>query len=290
MFENFESGKMQVDDIEINYVIGGNGPPLLLLHGYPQTHIMWHKVAPALSEHFTIVASDLRGYGHSSKPVTTETHEPYSKRAMGNDQLGLMKKLGFNQFLLAGHDRGGRVAHRIALDHPNHILKVAVMDIAPTYAMYKTTDFEFAKAYYHWFFLIQDFDLPERMIGSDPHYFLIEKLKQWGRSPDTFPDEVLEAYASCITPEMIHASCEDYRAGATIDIEIDQIDLDQNRKIQCPLLCIWGDMGFVGNKYDMIKEWKVWADDVTGFGLPCGHYLPEEAPQQTLQAMMDFFT
>jgi len=289
MFENFQCDKMLMEDIEVNYVIGGSGPPLLLLHGYPQMHIMWHKVAPALSEHFTIVASDLRGYGHSSKPLTTETHEPYSKRAMGNDQVGLMKKLGFKQFLLAGHDRGGRVAHRMALDHPDHILKLAVMDIAPTYAMYKTADFEFAKAYYHWFFLIQAYDLPERMIGSDPQYFLIEKLKQWGRSPDTFPDEVLQKYADCITPEMIHGSCEDYRAGASIDMEYDQIDLDQNRKIQCPLLCLWGDMGFVGHKYDVIKEWKVWADDVTGFGLPCGHYLPEEAPEQTLNAMMDFF-
>ena len=243
MLDQFHKATAQLGDISIRYAMAGSGPPLLLLHGYPQTHVMWHKIAPTLAERFTVVASDMRAYGDSSKPPTDAHHSPYSKRAMGNDQVELMRQLGFEEFLLAGHDRGGRVGHRIALDHPDAIHKLAVLDIAPTYTMYRTTDMEFARAYYH----------------------------------------------CCFTPETIHASCEDYRASATIDLEHDQVDIDQGRKVQCPLLCLWGEKGFVGQKYDVIAEWKKWADQVEGKGLPCGHYLPEEAPDETLEELLNFF-
>lgn len=289
MFNNFEKALLDLGDVSINYVIGGNGPPLLLLHGYPQTHVIWHKIAPTLAENFTIIASDLRGYGDSSKPPTSDTHEPYSKRAMANDQVRLMQHLGFDSFYLAGHDRGGRVAHRLALDHPKSLKKMVVMDIAPTYTMYTTTDMEFAKAYYHWFFLIQPHDIPERMIGADPFYFLNQKFGQWGRDNTAFTKEAFEEYLRCLTPETIHASCEDYRASATIDLEHDQLDMDNGNRILCPLLCLWGEKGFVGKKYNVVAEWKKWADNVSGFSLPCGHYLPEEAPAETLDALVNFF-
>lgn len=290
MFDTFEASHALLDGIKIPYVIAGSGPPLLLLHGYPQTHVMWHKVAPALAKHFTVVVSDLRGYGDTTKPPTTEDHVPYSKRAMGRDQVLLMQSLGFERFDLAGHDRGGRVAHRIALDYPERIKKVAVLDIAPTYTMYTSTDMEFAKAYYHWFFLIQPFDLPERLISADPQYFLSKKFGQWGRDSGAFTEEALAEYIRCFTPETIHASCEDYRASATIDIAHDQTDIDADHRIQCPLLALWGEKGFVGNKYDVLAEWRKWADEVSGHGLPCGHYLPEEAPQETITALLTFFS
>ena len=289
MLDQFHKATAQLGDISIRYAMAGSGPPLLLLHGYPQTHVMWHKIAPALAEQFTVVASDMRAYGDSSKPQTNAHHSPYSKRAMGKDQVELMRQLGFEKFLLAGHDRGGRVGHRMALDHPDTIQKLAVLDIAPTYTMYKTTDMEFAKAYYHWFFLIQPHDLPERMIGADPGYYLGKKFGQWGRDSSAFTPEALAEYHRCFTPETIHASCEDDRASATIDLEHDQVDLDEGRKIQCPVLCLWGEKGFVGQKYDVIAEWKKWADQVDGKGLPCGHYLPEEAPDETLEELLNFF-
>lgn len=289
MFENFKKDKIKLGDIVINYVIDGNGPPLLLLHGYPQTHAIWHKIVPGLIEKFTVVASDLRGYGDSSKPKTTEDHKPYSKREMAKDQVLLMKALGFNTFYVAGHDRGGRVAHRMALDHPNIIKKMAVLDIAPTYTMYKTADMDFAKAYYHWFFLIQPYDIPERMIGADPLFYLNKKFGQWGRDTEAFTKEAFDEYVRCLTPDTIHASCEDYRASASIDIKHDQQDIDNKNKIKCPILCIWGQKGYVGRKYDVVSEWKKWGDHVEGYGLPGGHYLPEEAPKETLQALLNFF-
>jgi haloacetate dehalogenase len=288
MFKNFKKSSIKLEDVDINYVSGGTGFPVLLLHGYPQTHVIWHKIADQLSEHYTVVASDLRGYGDSSKPPTDEFHEPYSKRNSAQDQINLMTSLGFKEFYLVGHDRGGRVGHRMALDHPGNIKKLVVMDIAPTYAMYTTTDMEFAKAYYHWFFLIQPFDIPERMIGNDPKYFLENKFSQWGRDSGAFTKEAFDEYLRCLTPETIHASCEDYRASASIDLQHDQIDIDNDKKIQCPLLCLWGEKGFVGSKYDIIAEWSKWASDVKGYALPCGHYLPEEAPNETLTAVLKF--
>jgi haloacetate dehalogenase len=290
MLEDFKQQLFTRQNLAINYVIAGQGPPLLLLHGYPQTHVMWHKVAPKLSDQFTVVLSDLRGYGDSSKPATRADHSPYSKRQMANDQVALMRSLGFSSFYVAGHDRGGRVAHRMALDHPAAVQKLAVLDIAPTYSMYKSTDMEFAKAYYHWFFLIQAYDLPERMIAADPAYFLHQKLEQWGLDSNAFTSDALAEYLRCLTPEMIHASCEDYRAAASIDLAHDQLDIDQNNKIQCPVLALWGQGAFVGRKYDIIEEWKKWAEQVSGSALPCGHYLAEEAPAETTEALLEFFS
>lgn len=289
MFSDFKRDVFSHGGISINYVIGGQGPPLLLLHGYPQTHVMWHKVAPLLARHFTVVASDLRGYGDSSKPETAADHSPYSKRNMANDQIALMKSLGFSTFYLAGHDRGGRVAHRMALDHPLVIGKLALLDIAPTYTMYKNADMEFADAYYHWFFLIQPYDLPERMIAADPGFFLDKKLGQWGRSSGAFTEAALAEYRRCLSPAMIHASCEDYRASASIDLEHDQLDLDQCNRILCPVLALGGAKGFVFKKYNILKEWQKWADQVNSLALPCGHYLPEEAPNETAEALLRFF-
>ena len=288
MFNKFETSTAEIEGEIINYVVGGRGLPILLLHGYPQTHVMWHKIADQLADQFTVVASDLRGYGESSKPVTNEFHEPYSKRASGNDQMQLMRMLGFDKFYLVGHDRGGRVGHRMALDHPSAIEKLVVLDIAPTHSMYTTTDMEFATAYYHWFFLIQPYDIPERMIGNNPLYFLEKKFGQWGRDNNAFTREAFSEYLRCFTPETIHASCEDYRASATIDIQHDQIDLDKGNKIKCPLLCLWGEKGFVGRKYDVVAEWSKWATHIEGYGISCGHYLPEEAPNETLAALLKF--
>ena len=289
MFDDFTSARASIEGISIPYVKAGTGPPLLLLHGYPQTHVMWHKIAPRLAQYFTVIASDLRGYGDTTKPITTANHAPYSKRAMAKDQVLLMQSLGFDQFYLAGHDRGGRVGHRLTLDYPNSVLKLAVLDIAPTYTMYTTTDIEFAKAYYHWFFLIQPYDFPEQLIGANPHYFLSKKFGQWGRDNGAFTEEARMEYQRCFTPETIHASCEDYRASASIDLVHDQEDIDKGNQLACPVLALWGNKGFVGNKYDVVAEWHKWADEVEGFGIDCGHYLPEEAPEETFSALLKFF-
>ncbi|CAN5705122.1 alpha/beta hydrolase [soil metagenome] len=287
MFEGFENRRVEVSGAEINVVKGGDGPPLLLLHGYPQTHVMWHKVALKLAEGFTVVATDLRGYGDSSKPPGGEDHAGYSKRAMSNDQVEVMEQLGFDSFHVAGHDRGGRVAHRMALDHPGRVEKLAVLDIAPTHTMYTTTDMEFARAYYHWFFLIQPYDLPETLIGADPEYYLRKKIGQWGQDKEAFTSKAVSEYLRCFTPEMIHASCEDYRASAEIDLAHDEEDL--SRKLSCPLLVLWGEKGFVGKKYDVIATWQEKADDVQGGSLPSGHFLPEEALEETLEELREFF-
>ena len=290
LFTGFEDRRITVGDVTINLVHGGDGPPLLLLHGYPQTHVMWHQVAPALAERFTVVATDLRGYGDSSAPPTTEDHAPYAKRATAGDQVAVMRHLGFERFRVAGHDRGGRVAHRLALDHPDRVEALAVLDIAPTLAMYTTADLDFATAYYHWFFLIQPFDLPERLIGADPAYFLRHKFAQWGRDETAFTDRAMAEYVRCFTPATIHASCEDYRASATIDLDLDRADLEAGRRLDCPVLALWGAEGYVGRRYDVIAEWRAWADDVRGVAVPGGHFVAEEAPDETRDALLRFLT
>ncbi|MDB5410153.1 MAG: alpha/beta hydrolase fold [Rhodospirillales bacterium] len=285
MFEGFESKTVTTSGATIRAVIGGSGPPLLLLHGYPQTHVMWHKLAPRLAERFTVVASDLRGYGDSSKPPGGENHANYAKRAMALDQVELMNQLGFPRFRLVGHDRGGRVAHRLALDHPDAVSHVAVLDIAPTATMYAKTDRRFATAYFHWFFLIQPFDLPERLIGGDPDYYLTRNWRN--REPGIFTDEAVAEYKRCFRdPATIHASCEDYRAAAGIDLEHDAADAD--RRIACPFLVLWGEQGIIGKLFDPIASWQEKALDVQGQPIPCGHYLPEEAPEATLTALLGF--
>ena len=287
MFEGFETRRIETERAAIHLRLGGKGPPLLLLHGYPQTHVMWHKVAPALAERFTVVAADLRGYGDSGKPPAGDDHGGYSKRAMAQDQVEVMAALGFARFSLVGHDRGARVAHRLALDHPARVEKLAVLDIVPTKHMYDTTDQAFATAYYHWFFLIQPFDLPERLIGADPDYYLERKVGAWGKNAGAFAAEALAEYKRCFRdPAAIHASCEDYRAAASRDLE--HAVADGGRKLQCPLLALWGAKGVIARCYDPLAVWSAHAETVSGAALPCGHFLAEEAPEETLAALLGF--
>lgn len=291
MFEGFQERRLPgADGVEINAKVGGSGPPLLLLHGYPQTHVMWNKVAPTLAERFTVVATDLRGYGDSSKPDSDAKHLVYSKRSTANDQVAAMRSLGYERFFVAGHDRGGRVAHRMALDHPDAVERLAVLDIGPTREMFKPTSFEFAMAYYHWFFLAQPFDLPERLIGADPEFYLRKKTMAWsGGHENVFGAEALAQYIRCFRdPKTIHASCEDYRAAATIDIEHD--DADGGRKVKAPLLALWGLRGVVHRLFDPLALWRTRAEDVRGEPLPTAHYVPEEAPDATVSRLIAFFS
>lgn len=261
---------------------------MLLLHGYPQTHAMWHRVAPALARHYTVVCADLRGYGDSGKPASDDSHAAYSKRAMAQDMIELMRDLGHARFRLVGHDRGGRVAHRLCLDHPDALTQLAVLDIAPTRTMYEHTDKAFATAYYHWFFLIQPFDLPERLIGADPVYFLHRKLGGWGAGLAHFDPRALAEYERCFSnPETIHASCEDYRAAASIDLDHDAAS--EAQKIACPLLVLWGERGVVHRFFKPLDDWRAVAVNVGGGSLPGGHYLAEELPDETLRALTAFF-
>lgn len=289
MFEGFDLTTIDTGTVQIRARIGGSGPPLLLLHGNPQTHVMWHKVVPALRPHFTVVAPDLTGYGRSTKPPSTPDHAPYAKRVMAADQVGVMRKLGFERFFVAGHDRGGRVGYRMALDHPEAVARLAVMDIVPTGEAFRRGGREFGLGYYHWFFLAQPAPLPERLIGADPDWFW-----RWhtlrGQAEDTFTPEALEDYLACFRdPETVRAICEDYRAAATIDCEHDAADQLAGRKIACPLLVLWGAKARLEAWYDTVGVWRDWASDVRGWSLPCGHYLAEEQPAQTATALLDFF-
>jgi len=244
---------------------------------------MWHLVAPHLAQDFTVVAPDLRGYGDSAKPPTTPDHAPYAKRAMARDQVAVMQQLGFERFAVAGHDRGGRCAYRLALDHPERVLQLAVLDIVPTSEAFRRADMAFALSYWHWFFLAQPADLPERLIQADPEAFY---LRRGGR---LFAPEALAEYRRYFhDPATIHAMCEDYRAGATIDFALDEADRG-TRRIACPVLVLWGRRGQLENAYDVLAVWRDWADDVRGCALDCGHYLPEEAPDETYAELHRFF-
>ena len=286
MFEQFKQDKINVNEININYKIGGKGEPLLLLHGYPQSHILWRKIAPLFAENYTVICSDLRGYGDSDKPESDKSHLAYSKKNMGLDQNELMKKLGFNEYFLVGHDRGGRVAHRMAIDYKENIKKISVLDIVPTSHVFKNTNALLARRYYHWFFLIQSFPHPETMIGNDPEYYIRSKLKMWGANDEYLTEDVLQEYLRCFTPETIHASCEDYRAGASIDLKHHEEDL--HKKISCPLQVLWGAKATVEELYDPVKVWKEWAINVEGKSIDCGHFLPEESPIETYDAIIKF--
>ncbi len=288
MLDGFQQDRITTTGAEINLRRAGEGPPLLLLHGYPQTHVMWHKIAPALAERFTVVLTDLRGYGDSAKPPGGDNHEAYSKRAMAQDQVEVMTALGFDSFAVAGHDRGARVGHRLALDHPERVSKLALLDIAPTLAMYERTDMAFASAYYHWFFLIQPYDLPERLIGADPDFYLEKKIGKWSRNDGAFTTAALAEYKRCFRdPATIHATCEDYRAAAGIDLEHDRADL--GRKLACPVLALWGAKGVIERSYNVLEIWRERATEVSGRALPCGHFLAEESPQETRDALLNFF-
>lgn len=286
--KEFKNEKILVEEkIFINVTHGGKGKPLLLIHGYPQTHIMWYKVVEELSKEYYIICPDLRGYGDSSKPKGDEKHLTYSKKSMAKDMITLMQKLGFDKFFVAGHDRGARVTHRMCLDYPNNILKACVMDITPTYHMFKNTNQAFATGYYHWFFLIQPDFLPETMIGNNPRYYLEEKLKRWSAKGSVFDKEAVDEYVRCFDKDSIHATCEDYRAGASIDMSDDE--KDRNRKISTPLLVLWGEKGFVNRTYDVLNVWKEYALDLSGEALDCGHFLPEEKPKEVSQKLKEFF-
>jgi haloacetate dehalogenase len=286
-FEPFRAGV--APDVEVAAVRGGSGPPLLLLHGHPQTRAMWHRVAGDLAARFTVVAADLRGYGDSSNPAGGDDHATYSKRAMAHDQVALMAAAGFDRFAVVGHDRGARVAHRLAVDHPAAVRRLVVLDVAPTLAMYEQTTREFAQAYWHWFFLTQPAPLPERLIAAEADFYLRQYLLKRGGPQSPFAPEAFAEYQRCFRdPATIHAVCEDYRASATIDLEHDRADRAAGRRVACPLLALWGGRGVVGRCFDVLAEWRRVADDVSGGELPCGHYVAEEVPGPLLHALLGF--
>jgi len=271
--------------IRLRAAIMGSGEPLLLLHGHPQNHLTWRKIAPELSQRFTVVMPDLRGYGDSDKPEGDVSL--YGKKAMAQDIVQLMSALGHERFAFVGHDRGGRVGHRLALDYPEKVDRCVFIDIAPTATMYAKTDKEFATRYFWWFFLIQPAPLPEKMIGNDPAFFLQKHIEGQLKTPGATEPEIFADYLRCYRePAMIHAACEDYRASATIDLEDDAADSD--KRIACPLLLLWGEKGTVGQLYDVVATWQEKADNVSGQALPCGHSPQEEVPEKMLAALMPF--
>ena len=294
LFEGFSSGSVAVGDdscpVDIPYVSAGTGPPLLLLHGAPQTKAMWHRVAPRLAEHFTVVATDLRGYGDASKPEGGKKHQNYSKRAMAADQLAVMQALGHSRFMLAGHDRGARVAHRLALDHPQAVSKLMVLDIAPTLSMFEQTDMNFATAYWHWFFYQQKAPLPEKLVGADPEFMLRTFMGGRHAGLSVFDPAAWSEYLRCAkNPAMLHAMCEDYRAAASIDLEHDRIDRSNKVVLEMPVRVLWGEYGLLHRCFDPIKDWRAFARQVEGRLLPCGHYIAEELPDVLVPECLEFF-
>lgn len=274
--------------IRLRFALAGRGPPLLLLHGHPQTHVTWRKIAPRLAERFTVVAADLRGYGDSAKPDGGAEHMNYSKREMAGDQVELMRALGHERFFVVGHDRGGRVAHRLALDHPEAVARMALFDIAPTATMYARTDKVFATKYFWWFFLIQPYPLPERLIEADPEFFLRKHIDGQNKIAGATEPAAFAEYLRCYRdPATRHAICEDYRAAAGIDLVHDEADRD--KRISAPLLALWGGRGTVGALYDVLQTWREKADDVSGRPLECGHTLQEELPDEVLAELTAFF-
>src|ERR1700682_618409 len=288
MFEGFTSTDIDVPGARIHLRHRGSGPPLLLLHGNPLTHVMWHKVAPRLAEEFTVVAPDLRGYGDSSKPPGGGDHDAYSFRTMANDQVAVMKQMGFDKWFVAGHDRGGRVAHRMALDHPDKVARVAFLDIVPTLHMLSNIPLKWAVDSYHWFFMAQPFDYPEQMLISyGLERYIRKKLDKKGVGMSAFTAEALAEYIRCCTPENIHAVCEDYRAAVGIDLVHDEADLET--KLSIPMLVLWGEESHVNRSYRPIEIWLERAVDVRGRMLPCGHYPAEQVPDETYAELRAFF-
>ena len=289
LFDGFRTFKVQTSGATINLVMAGQGPPLLLLHGNPQTHVMWHKIAPQLAREFTVVAADLRGYGDSSKPGDGENHSNYSKRSMALDQVEVMSHFGFEKFAVVGHDRGGRVGHRMALDHSDRITKLAVLDIVPTYMLLHSVNAEVATDFYHWFFLIQPAPFPETLIANNAEFYLKYMMFRnlSGQTPAWMEPEAFAEYLRCFhDKETIHANCEDYRAGASIDLKHDEEDL--TRKVTCPVLALWGERGAVGRLFDVVATWRERATNVRGAPLPGRHFLPEEVPDETLAGLHSF--
>lgn len=289
MFAGFKSRILKANAIHIHCRIGGSGPPLLLLHGHPQTHVIWHKTADDLAQRFTVVAADLRGYGDSDRLPRSPGSKYYSKRVMATDQVELMRSLGFSRFPIVAHDRGARVAHRMAVDYPDVVEKMMLLDVAPTLAMYEQTDERFARAYWHWFFLIRPAPFPESVIDADPKGYLNAIMAERSDGLRPFADEAMAEYLRCVSiPGSSTAICEDYRASAGIDLEHDRQDSRDQRKITCPLRVLWGLEGAVGQCFDPLDEWRKVASDVSGQGVPCGHYIPEEVPEVLLNEIIAF--
>jgi haloacetate dehalogenase len=290
MFAGFQKEQRQVNGVNVSYRIGGTGPALLLLHGHPQTHVIWHKVAVQLARVFTVVAADLRGYGDSDRPPADAEHVRYSKREMALDGVELMKSLGFAQFRVLAHDRGARVAHRLALDHPHAVQQMVLLDIAPTVSMYAQTNEAFARAYWHWFFLIRPAPLPESLIEANPELYLRSVMGSRSAGLKPFTDEAFGEYLRCLQlPGSARGICEDYRASAGVDLEHDRADIAAGNQLTLPLLVLWGAEGTVGRCFNPLEEWLQVATDVRGKALPAGHYIAEEAPELLLEEVLSFF-
>lgn len=291
MFEGFERHHIDVGDGRIFVLTAGAGPPLLLLHGFPQSHAMWHKVAPSLCSSFSVVVADLRGYGASIGPRPDPDHRGYSKRVMAADMVAVMGALGYDRFALAGHDRGGRVGYRMALDHPNRVSRLAALDIIPTFDVWRTMTGDLAMRLYHWQFLAQPAPVPERLIGGEPDLYLMHLLDKWTGLKGSLDAAAVEEYARGFrTPSVVEAACEDYRAGATIDREHDRIDREAGRRINCPTLIVWGTSSMSLRASSPLDVWRTWATDVREVTLDCGHFVPEEQPEACAAALLEFFT
>lgn len=294
MFTGFDATTIRTTQCTYFVRVAGSGPPLLLLHGFPETHLMWRDVAPKLAQDFTVICTDLRGYGESGCPASTADHAPYSKRAMAADLVHLMAQLGFEQFSVAGHDRGGRVAYRMALNHMGNVTKLSVLDILPTATVWDRADARLVLGFWPWSLLAQPEPLPERLLSSAPDAVVDNALNQWGSRADAFPADVRAAYVSALhDPAHIHAICEEYRAAATIDRVHDADDINAGHKIACPVLALWSAQGGLQNWYESeggpLALWRAWADDVSGGPIAGGHFFPEEAPQETANALRTFF-
>jgi haloacetate dehalogenase len=290
MLAEFDTFDLERGGVRLAAGRAGNGPPLLLLHGHPQTHAMWHLVAPQLARHFSVVWMDLRGYGDSARPADDASHLSYSKREMALDALAVMQHLGFENFQVLAHDRGARVAHRLAADHPAAVERMLLLDIAPTLAMYEHTSLDFAMAYWHWFFLVQPPPLPEALIESDPVRYLRSVMGKRHAGLAAFAPAALAEYERCVSiPGTAQAICGDYRASAGIDLEHDRADIGAGRKLEQPLRLLWGEHGAVGKSFDVLALWRERAGDISGRSLPCGHYIAEEAPALLLDEAMTFF-
>lgn len=293
MFEHFEAATLHGDGSSIFVRRKGEGAPLLLLHGFPETHLMWHAIAPALAQEFSVVCADLRGYGASGKPMSSDDHAPYAKRAMGQDMIAIMEELGFPRFSVAGHDRGGRVAYRMALDFPDRIERLAVLDIVPTSEAFGRADARFALGYWPWLLLAQPAPLPERLIGGDPAALIDNALMHWGTNPSSFPPELKRAYIEALNSEAVHAICEEFRAAATLDVANDEADRAAGHRIACPTLALWGKGGPLDTWYSAsggpLRIWQDWAQDASGHAIEGGHFFPEQNAEETKSALRAFF-
>jgi haloacetate dehalogenase len=292
MYESFRRIEIQTSDPEVKVFgrVGGKGPPLLLLHGNPMSHVSWHRIAPRLARDFTVIATDLRGYGDSSKPRGREDHSNYSFRRMAQDQVDVMAHLGFRQFFVAGHDRGARTAYRMALDHPDRVMKAAFLDILPTHHVWAHINRDWAVNSYHWMFMAQPYDFPERLLKGNEEYYIRGKLMKQGLGKGGFTEEEIKEYVRVCTPENIHGVCEDYRAAATLDFEMDRADFEAGNRVKCPALVLWGEKSHTQKIYNPREAWPRYCADIVGMAaLPCGHYPSEQAPEETYRELDAFF-